>query len=249
MQIIEKNIKDLIPYEKNPRRNDEAVKYVAASIKQFGFKVPIVIDTNNVIVAGHTRYKASKKLKLETVPCIIADDLTDQQIKAYRLADNKVAEHAEWDFDLLNGELTGILDIDMSAFGFDEEEPESEVTEDDDFEAVLPDAPRSKVGDLYQLGAHRLLCGDSTNPMDMMRLMDGQLADLIVTDPPYNVNYTEKVEADIDGKTAYKNETRQSSQILNDSMGDREFYQFLLDTFRTAEAVTKPGGVVYVWHS
>lgn len=105
MQIIEKNIKDLIPYEKNPRRNDEAVKYVAASIKQFGFKVPIVIDTNNVIVAGHTRYKASKKLKLETVPCIIADDLTDQQIKAYRLADNKVAEHAEWDFDLLNGEL------------------------------------------------------------------------------------------------------------------------------------------------
>lgn len=250
MQIIEKNIKELIPYEKNPRRNNEAVKYVAESIKSFGFKVPIVIDTHNVIVAGHTRYKASKKLKLETVPCIIADDLTDQQIKAYRLADNKVAEHAEWDFDLLNGELTGLLDIDMSAFGFgDEEEPESDVTEDDDFEAVLPEVPRSKVGDLYQLGAHRLLCGDSTNPMDMMRLMDGQLADLIVTDPPYNVNYTEKVEADIDGKTAYKNDTRESSQILNDNMGDREFYAFLLDTFSTAEAVTRPGGVIYVWHS
>lgn len=119
MQIIEKKISELKPYEKNPRRNDNAVDYVAKSIEQFGFKVPIVIDKNNVIVAGHTRHSAAKKLGLRTAPCIIADDLTDEQIKAFRLADNKTAEFAEWDFDLLNDELDGIFDIDMCDFGFD----------------------------------------------------------------------------------------------------------------------------------
>ena len=112
MNIVNKRIDELIPYEKNPRKNDEAVKYVAESIKAFGFKVPIVIDKNNVIVAGHTRYKASKKLKLTEVPCIVADDLTDEQIKAYRLADNKVAEKAEWDFELLDSELDELFDFD-----------------------------------------------------------------------------------------------------------------------------------------
>ena len=120
MNIIEKNLSDIKPYEKNPRKNDNAVEYVANSIKSFGFKVPIVIDKNGVIVAGHTRYKASKKLGLEKVPCIIADDLTDEQIKAYRLADNKVSEKSEWDFDLLFDELSEIGElIDMSAFDFD----------------------------------------------------------------------------------------------------------------------------------
>lgn len=249
MEIIEKKLTELIPYEKNPRRNDDAVKYVAESIKQFGFKVPIVIDTNNIIVAGHTRYKASKKLKLQTVPCIIADDLTDEQIKAYRLADNKVAEHAEWDMDLLNLELFELGNFDMGVFGFDEaEEPESEVIEDD-FDGSLPSIAKSKRGDLYQLGSHRLLCGDATDTMDMMRLMDGELADLIVTDPPYNVNYTEKISADIDGETAYKNENRENSQILNDNMSDGEFYDFLYATFKAAQAVTRPGGAIYVWHA
>ncbi len=121
MQIEELELSDITPYEKNPRKNDEAVKYVAESIKQFGFKVPIVIDKNNVIVCGHTRYKAAKKLKLKKVPCVMADDLTDEQIKAYRLADNKVSEKAEWDLDLLNLELDELsfTDIDMSDFGFD----------------------------------------------------------------------------------------------------------------------------------
>ena len=105
MQIEELELSDITPYEKNPRKNDEAVKYVAESIKQFGFKVPIVIDKNNVIVCGHTRYKAAKKLKLKKVPCVMADDLTDEQIKAYRLADNKTGEFAEWDLDILNLEL------------------------------------------------------------------------------------------------------------------------------------------------
>lgn len=119
MKIIDMSISELKPYDKNPRKNDESVKYVAESIKQFGFKVPIVIDKNNIIVAGHTRYKAAKELQLETVPCIVADDLTDEQIKAFRLADNKVSETSEWDYDLLEFELDDIFDIDMQGFGFD----------------------------------------------------------------------------------------------------------------------------------
>lgn len=118
MKIIEKSINDLTPYENNPRKNDKSVDYVANSIQQFGFKVPIVIDSSGVIVAGHTRYKAAVKLKMETVPCIVADDLTEEQIKAFRLADNKVGESSQWDMDLLADELDGILDLDMSDFGF-----------------------------------------------------------------------------------------------------------------------------------
>lgn len=118
MQIVNRQIDSIKPYDKNPRKNDKAVKYVAESIKEFGFKVPIVIDTDGVIVAGHTRHKAAKKLKLKEVPCIIADDLTEEQVKAFRLADNKVAESAEWDFELLDEELDDILDIDMEVFGF-----------------------------------------------------------------------------------------------------------------------------------
>lgn len=117
MKIIYKKTSELIPYEKNPRKNDEAVEYVAKSIKEFGFKVPMVVDKNNVIVAGHTRYKASLELGLKEVPCIVADDLTEEQIKAFRLADNKVSEMAEWDFNMLGTELAD-LDIDMEDFGF-----------------------------------------------------------------------------------------------------------------------------------
>lgn len=157
MQIIEKKIGEIKPYELNPRKNDEAVKYVAESIKQFGFKVPIVIDKDGVIVAGHTRYKASKKLGIEVVPCIIANDLSDEQIKAFRLADNKVAEQAEWDLELLDFELDGIVNIDMEDFGFDfdteEEEPE---VEEDDYEEPEDLEPKAKLGDIYQLGRHRI---------------------------------------------------------------------------------------------
>lgn len=118
MKIENLKIEDLKPYEKNPRKNDEAVKYVAESIKNFGFKVPIIIDKDNVIVAGHTRYKAAKQLGLVEVPCIIADDLSDEQVKAFRLADNKVSEKAEWDFELLEQELAEIIDINMDDLGF-----------------------------------------------------------------------------------------------------------------------------------
>ena len=119
MEIIYKKVGDLIPYEKNPRKNAKAVKYVANSIENFGFKQPIVIDRDNVVVCGHTRLMATKRLGIEEVPCIVADDLTDEQIKAFRLADNKVAEQSEWDIGLLNEELDDILNVDMSDFGFD----------------------------------------------------------------------------------------------------------------------------------
>ena len=141
MQIIDKKIGEIKPYENNPRKNDNAVDAVASSISQFGFKNPIVIDGNNVIICGHTRYKAAKKLGLDVVPCVVADDLTEEQIKAYRLADNKVAELAEWDIDLLGDELDEIFDIDMSDFGFDLSEEKPPERED------LSD----KVGETYEV--------------------------------------------------------------------------------------------------
>ena len=188
MEIINKKISELKPYEKNPRKNDEAVDYVAKSIKEFGFKVPIIIDKDNVIVTGHTRLKAAKKLNLKEVPCILADDLSEEQIKAFRLADNKVGEYAEWDFDLLDTELDDILNIDMSDFGFDldlEDEEEQEIIEDEVPE--VPEEPKAKLGDIYQLGNHRLMCGDSTKEEDVAKLMNGVKADMVFTDPPYGM--------------------------------------------------------------
>lgn len=236
MNITNIPLKNLKPYENNPRKNDDAVKYVAESIKEFGFKVPIVIDKNNVIVAGHTRYKAAKKLKMSEVPCIIADDLTDEQIKAFRLADNKVAEKAEWDFDLLNAELDDIIDLDMELFGFEDAlQDDAEEAVEDEFEVELPPEPKSKLGDIYQLGNNRLMCGDSTVLKDVEKLMGGEQADMLLTDPPYNVNY--------EGKTKDK------LKIKNDQMGNDNFRQFLTDAFSNADMVMKPGAVFYIWHA
>lgn len=175
MEIVMKRLQELRPYEKNPRKNDAAVDFVANSIKEFGFKVPIVIDKDGVIVCGHTRYKAAKKLQLAEVPCICADDLTDEQIKAYRLADNKVGEASEWDEDLLAEALASLPDFDMSDFGFDaldDMEPLDSLEEpDEDFE--VPQETKVKEGDLYQLGEHRLMCGDSSSSEDFRVLMGG----------------------------------------------------------------------------
>ena len=140
MQIVNKNIEELIPYEKNPRKNDEAVKYVARSIEEFGFKVPMVIDSNNVIVCGHTRYKAAKELGMTELPCIIADDLTEEQIKAFRLADNKVGEIADWDFELLNEEMQE-LGMDMADFGFIEL---TDIDADEFFDDAEPKAEKEE---------------------------------------------------------------------------------------------------------
>ena len=141
MQIEYIDIDKVIPYDKNPRKNEGAVEYVKNSISQFGFKVPIVIDKNNVIVCGHTRYKAAKELQLDSVPCLRADDLTDEQIKAYRLADNKVVEFSEWDFKLLDEELESLLDFDMLSLGFFDEEE----TEEDEQEEIKPEVEFTEV--------------------------------------------------------------------------------------------------------
>ena len=236
MNIIEKRVKDLKPYEKNPRLNDDAVKYVAESIKEFGFKVPIVIDKDNNIVCGHTRWKACKKLKIDTVPCVVADDLTEEQIRAYRLADNRVAEKAEWDLALLDTELAEIETIDMTLLGFDDKEEETpqEVVEDD-FDEEPPAEPKAKYGDIYQLGRHKLLCGDSTKIEDVQCLLGGDKADLLLTDPPYNVDYTGK--------------TKDALTIQNDKQEDEEFCEFLTKCFSCADENMNAGAVFYIWHS
>ena len=174
------------PYEKNARKHQDAdVDAIVASIKEFGFADPIgVWGDKNIIVEGHGRLMAAKKLGMESVPVIHLDHLTDEQRRAYALAHNKTAEMSEWDFDILGGELDDIFDIDMSEFGFeleDDEEP-AEIVEDEVPEEV---EPRTKLGDIYQLGNHRLICGDSTDPAVIDRLMDGVKADMVFTDPPY----------------------------------------------------------------
>jgi len=188
MQIVYKKLSELKPYENNPRLNEDAVPYVKKSIEEFGFKVPIIVDKDNVIVTGHTRYKASKELGMKEVPCIVADDLTDEQIKAFRLADNKVSEQALWNFDLLSTELDEIINIDMEEFGFDlsldEEEPE--IIEDEAPEP--PKEPKSKYGEIYILGEHRLMCGDSTKQEDIAKLMNEEKTNMVYTDPPYGMN-------------------------------------------------------------
>ena len=158
IKIIEKDINELVPYENNARINDKAVDVVANSIEEFGFKQPIIIDKNNVIVAGHTRTLACKKLGITKVPCIVADDLTEEQIKAFRIADNSSAQVAEWDMDKLMKELDTI-DYDMSKYGLAEQMAEIEKiidenkeVEEDDFDAELPEEPKAKLGDIYQLG-------------------------------------------------------------------------------------------------
>ncbi len=182
---------DLIPYANNPRKNDAAVDRVVESIREFGFKNPIIVDGNNEIIAGHTRLKAAEKLGMEEVPTIKAEDLTPEQVKAFRIADNKTHEFAEWDMDLLREELDGV-----NLFtGFDEDELReildnvkfNEIKEDD-FDPTPPEEPKSKLGDIYQLGRHRLMCGDATKKEDVERLMDGKKADMVFTDPPYELD-------------------------------------------------------------
>ena len=189
MTVNDKKLSEIKPYENNPRNNDGAVDAVAASIKEFGFKQPIVVDANGVIVAGHTRYKAAKKLKLKTVPVVVADDLTDEEIKAYRLADNKVGELAEWDFDSLADELSDIFDLDMSQFGFDVDMSEApDEPKEENYEPKEVEEPKSKVGEIYQLGRHRLICGDSTDKLTIDKLSGGEKIKLLLTDPPYGID-------------------------------------------------------------
>ena len=240
LNLIQMNIDDLVLYENNPRNNDGAVDAVAASINSFGFKVPIIIDKNNVVVCGHTRVKASKKLGMTEVPCIVADDLNEEQIKAFRLADNKVSELAEWNMDKLAEELKQI-DMDMLQFGFEDLESslERDVLEEEfDEEEELPVNPYSKKGDVFILGKHRLMCGDSTIKEDVDKLTDGKLADMIFTDPPYNVDY----EGGVDDNGS-------KMKIQNDKQSDADFKEFLQKAFDNMTLHCKNGGAIYCCHA
>ena len=245
MQIISKNIEEIKEYENNPRNNDNAVEYVARSIKDFGFKMPIIIDKNNVIVAGHTRYKAAKELNLTEVPCIVADDLTDEQIKAFRLVDNKSAELAEWNLELLNIELENIHDIDMNLYNFELSELLDNVIEDD-YEIELPEEPKTKHGDIYKLGNHYLMCGDSTKESDVAKLMNNNKADLFLTDPPYNVALGNH---DTPETARQRHRRTDGLIIMNDKMSDNDFLDFLTKCFSIAKDNMKDGASFYIWHA
>lgn len=174
MDVKQTRLDQIRPYEKNPRKNDDAVDKVAESIREFGFRQPIVVDKAGVIIAGHTRYRAAKKLGLQDVPVVVAADLSDEQVKAYRLADNKTAEFSGWDFDLLDQELFEINDIDMAAFGFDMDAIADKIVDvqEDDYEPDPPKNPVTKPGDIYQLGDHLLLCGDATKEDDLLKIVN-----------------------------------------------------------------------------
>ena len=196
MDVELRSIDSIRPYDKNPRQNDGAVDAVAKSIQEFGWRQPIVVDGDGVIIVGHTRWKAAKKLGLEKVPVHVATDLTPEKVKAYRLADNRLAELAEWDMDLLPLELTDLrgMDIDLEMLGFSTAELEkmlgasgTEGLTDPDAVPEPPDAAITQPGDLWILGDHRLLCGDAGKTEDIDRLLDGARIHLVNTDPPYNV--------------------------------------------------------------
>lgn len=247
MRIVEKKIDALKPYEQNPRCNDNAVESVAASIREFGFKVPLVIDKDGIIVAGHTRHKAAKLLGLDKVPCIVADDLTPEQIKAFRLADNKVGELATWDTKLEFLELSELdkIGFDMSMFGFEpiQSTDRGEIVED---AAPEPDTTKpavTKRGDIWQLGRHRLICGDSTNADTVQKLTAGAAVDMILTDPPYNVDYGAK--NDMLNRADKGN--RNARAIENDKMSDSNFYAFLLDVYNNLFAAAKEGAAIYIY--
>lgn len=222
MEVKSLTLNDIKPYENNARFNDEAVEQVANSIREFGFQQPIVVDKDNVIIAGHTRYKAAIEIGMKTVPTIVADDLTEEQVKAYRLADNKTGEMAEWDFDKLFQELDDIdlnTEIDMGDFGFDNTELEDEdtVLEEDDEPTEVK--RRTEVGQIWKLGDNRLMIGDSTKKDDILKLTEKHDIDFIYTDPPYGMSAVSK-----SGVLSEKYD----GDILNDENNEVAIKSFLL---------------------
>jgi DNA modification methylase len=243
--VVQKPVEDLIPYANNARTHDDAqVTQIASSIKEFGFNNPILITADNSIIAGHGRLMAAKKLGIAEVPCIVLDHLTETQRKAYILADNRIAQNSGWDTTLLSVEFEALTadGIDLAMLGFDADEiakmlePETVdgLTEEDDVPEV-PANPVTKLGDVWLLGRHRLMCGDSTSIDAVRELCQEQLVDMWLTDPPYNV--------------AYEGKTKDALKIQNDAMGDDQFRQFLRDSYTAADALMKPGAVFYIWHA
>jgi DNA modification methylase len=278
MQIELRKPSEIKLYPSNPRVNEAAVDAVARSLAEFGWRQPIVVDQDGVIIVGHTRWKAALKLGLQQVPVHVAADLAPAQIKAYRIADNKTGEWAEWDLDLLPIELSALqgMDFDLSLLGFSQDElveilapPVNEGMCDPDDVPEPPDEPVTKVGDLYVLGNHRLLCGDSSSPEDVDRLLDGAKIHLVNTDPPYNV----KVEPRSNNAIAAGNSSFQATHhqaldlarfpskskrttqklrakdrpLANDFVSDEEFQRLLHCWFGNMARVLAPGRGFYIW--
>ena len=244
-KIEQWNIDKLIPYARNSRtHSDEQVAQIAASIKEFGFTNPVLIDNEGVIIAGHGRIMAARKLAMTEVPCIRLGHLTKTQIRALVIADNRLALNAGWDNAMLATEFKDLMDLgfDVGLTGFTDDEIEAlmpleledGLTDPDD----APEAPANPVtvqGDVWVMGKHRLLCGDSTSMDDLARLCENQAVDMWLTDPPYNV--------------AYEGGTKEKLTIQNDSMGDDQFRTFLRDAYTAADSVMKAGAVFYIWHA
>lgn len=243
-QIKEVALSELKPYEKNAKiHGAEQVELIAKSIEEFGFLNPCLIDKENNIIAGHGRVIAAKKLGWESVPCVYVEGLTEEQYRAYVLADNKLTELGEWNMDLVEEELDWLrdMDFDISLTGFDiefEEEPKTIV--EDNFTTELPTETKAKMGDIYQLGNHRLMCGDSTSIDDLDKLLDGELVQCVCTDPPYNMAY--------EGAGGTPDSKRKSNRIKNDKMSPEEFRAFLTDVYTTMYAGMEDGASCYVFY-
>lgn len=267
------------PYDKNPRLNDDAVEAVARSIQEFGFRQPIVVDEDGVVIIGHTRLKAAKKLGLMEVPVHVARGLAPEKVKALRLADNKTAELAEWNLELLPIELAELqgMDFDLGLLGFDQDElaklldpGAQEGLCDPDEIPLPPDEAITKPGDLWILGEHRLLCGDSSKPADLDRLLDGQPIHLCNTDPPYNVKVEPRSNNAIAaGLSSFQGTTHHQSMdvarhpekskptqkklrakdrpLANDFVSDEEFDRLLDAWFGNIARVLVPGRGFYIW--
>jgi len=280
MKIELRPLADLKPYPNNPRLNDDAVEAVAASIHEYGFRQPIVVDPDFVIVCGHTRFKAAQKLGLDKVPVHIAKDLTPEQIKAFRIADNQTASLAEWNYDLLPIELGELqaANYDLGLLGFDQDElakllnPDGkEGLCDPDEVPTPPDQAITQHGDLWILGDHRLLCGDSSKPEDLDRLLDGEVIHLINTDPPYNVKVEPRSNNAIaagnssftnpnkhhqkfdlerhpeKAKATHKKMRAKDRPLANDFVTDEAFDELLDAWFGNMARVLEPGRGFYIW--
>jgi DNA modification methylase len=245
LKITTKKVDSLIPYVKNSRTHSDAqVAQIAASIKEFGWTNPILVDGDNGIIAGHGRLLAARKLGHKEVPTIELKDLTETQKKAYIIADNRLALNAGWDNEMLTIELNDLLadGFALEVLGFDPKELsallEPEVVEgltDEDAVPDVPEEPKTKLGDIYQLGNHRLMCGDSTSIDAVDKLMDGQKADMVFTDPPYGVSYT--------------GGAKKWDGIKNDSLQNENLVDFLNSVFNCAVISTKDSAPWYVWHA
>lgn len=231
MKIEMRRLSELVPYAANAKKHDaRQVANLAESIRRYGFVQPVVVDVDGVIVIGHGRVLGAKEAGLKEVPCVCVDNLTPEQVRELRLLDNKLNESA-WDLDLLAGELPG---LDLSGFDVEWGLPDKldDSVVEDDYDFSCPVAPKSKPGDVYQLGEHRLMCGDSTSSRDVQTLVGGAQMDLLLTDPPYNVDYQGA-----------------AGKIKNDNMEDTAFRRFLTDAFSNAAMIMKPGAPFYIWHA